>query len=202
MPYPKRLTLRTVGDPILTEKATPVTEFGAALEAVANQMIDLMHKNNGVGLAGPQAGLSLRLFVMDVTPPEDEEGVPPVELSEAEKILLPMMPVTLVNPQIISYGTETNDFEEGCLSYPKTYATVTRPNSLTIHATLLDGREILAECRGFLARVIQHEYDHLDGITFPDRLTPELRDAIQPRINQLIAAKNNKFLTRLLRRKG
>jgi peptide deformylase len=136
-------------DDPLTQKADPVESFDRALHTLAEDMLETMHEYKGVGLAAPQIGLSSRLFVMRAGPEEPE--------------------MCLVNPRIVEQeGREAG--EEGCLSMPEVYAQVPRATYVAVEAQDLDGNDIEIEAEGFLARIIQHEYDHLDGILFPERL--------------------------------
>ena len=137
-------------DEPLTRVAVPVgaEEFGDALIQFANDMLETMDHNEGVGLAAPQVGVSKRIFVL--CEPEGE-------------------PMCFINPELTLSGTREYG-EEGCLSLPKLYAKVPRATSLQVRALDVLGNPVELEADGFLARIIQHEYDHLDGIVFPDRL--------------------------------
>jgi peptide deformylase len=135
-------------DDPLTQKANPVEAFDKKLESLAADMLETMHLKQGVGLAGPQIGLSKRIFVLQE--PEGEEMI-------------------LINPEIITMeGKESA--EEGCLSMPQIYADVPRATRIEVKAQDLTGEWREFEAANFLARIIQHEYDHLDGILFPERL--------------------------------
>jgi len=135
-------------DDPLTQKADPVESFDKKLTTLADDMLETMHASQGVGLAAPQIGLSKRLFVLQE--PEGEEMV-------------------LVNPEILTMeGKEAG--EEGCLSMPAVYADVPRATRIEVKAQDLEGNWTEFEASNFLARIIQHEYDHLDGILFPERL--------------------------------
>jgi peptide deformylase len=149
------LTIRTLGEPILRSKASPVTLFDDDLAQLAADMHETMRAAPGVGLAASQVGRLLRMFVYD-TGDEGESG-------------------TLVNPEIIWASTETVEAEEGCLSLPGTYYPVTRAVAVKVRAQDVTGAPVEREGEGFLARIFQHEIDHLDGILFIDRLAPELR---------------------------
>jgi len=149
------LTIRTLGDPILRSKATPVTAFDDDLAQLASDMHETMRAAPGVGLAASQVGRLVRVFVYD-SGDEGERG-------------------TLVNPEIVWASEETEEAEEGCLSLPGTYYPVTRAIAVKVRAQELSGVPIEKEAEGFLARIFQHEIDHLDGILFIDRLAPELR---------------------------
>jgi len=135
-------------DAPLLDKAEPINEIGPEIAALAEDMIETMHAYEGVGLAGPQIGLSKRIFVMH----------------EPEK-----SPRCLINPEILE--REGEEFgEEGCLSIPRVYAQVPRATRLNVRALDERGKVVEFEAVGFGARIIQHEYDHLEGICFPDRL--------------------------------
>ncbi len=145
-------------DTPLRDKAKPFddTEFGPKLEKLAENMIATMFENDGVGLAGPQIGLSKRIFVL--CEPEGE-------------------PQCFVNPTLSDLDGRENG-EEGCLSMPKIYGQVPRATSLHIEARTPLGDPIAMDAEGFLARIMQHEYDHLDGVMFPDRLDILSREAL------------------------
>lgn len=135
-------------DDPLTKKAAPVTRFGPELEELAANMLETMHAYDGVGLAAPQVGLSQRLFVLQE--PEGEE-------------------MCLVNPEIVKdEGSEEG--EEGCLSMPTIYTMVPRSTRIQVKASDLQGKPLEFEATDFVARIIQHEYDHLEGIMFPQRV--------------------------------
>jgi peptide deformylase len=148
------LTIRTLGDPILRSKAAPVTAFDDELRRLADDMHETM-ESRGVGLAAPQVGRMVRMFVFD-SGEEGERG-------------------TLVNPEIVWMSEETEEAEEGCLSIPGTYYPVTRALAVKVRAHDITGRDVERDAEGFLARIFQHEIDHLDGILFIDRLDPALR---------------------------
>jgi len=147
-----------LGDETLRQKAVPVEEINDEIRALVAEMFITMEKEEGVGLAAPQIGRSIRLFVVKA-----DDGV--------ER--------TFINPQIIETSQETCSFEEGCLSIPKTYEDVIRPERITIQARNEKGRRFTLEADDFLARVIQHEYDHLDGILFIDRIAPDIKEKIE-----------------------
>jgi peptide deformylase len=149
------MTIRTLGDPILRSTASPVTVFDADLRQLASDMHETMRAAPGVGLAATQVGRLLRMFVYD-SGDEGESG-------------------TLVNPQIVWRSDETEEAEEGCLSLPGTYYPVTRAKMVKVRAQDVEGESLEKDAEGFLARIFQHEIDHLDGILFIDRLAPELR---------------------------
>jgi peptide deformylase len=138
--------IRVYGDPVLRLKAKPVTKFSSRLEKLLEQMAVCMYNARGVGLAAPQVGASIRAVVIDVG-----EGL-----------------LTLINPEIISAEGEEVDVE-GCLSLPGLIGDVPRHTKITVHALDISGKELEITGDGLLARALQHELDHLDGILFIDR---------------------------------
>lgn len=177
----KRYVVHTVGDPVLREKAKPVAAVTPEIRQLAASMIESMQAFEGIGLAAPQAGESLRLVVFDV--PLESMGDTP---STGERLLLPKMPLAVVNPEIVASSENLTSHDEGCLSLPDLFAPVVRPASVMFRAQTLDGEWIECECGGLLGRCIQHELDHLDGTLFIDRLTPEAARTVERELKQLI----------------
>ena len=140
---------------------------------------------DGVGLAAPQIGKSIRLIVLGV--PNEQGTVPPTSPGELQ--LLPQMPLALVNPEVTPATENLVCAEEGCLSVPQIYAKVTRPESVMLSAQLLSGHQINVECSGFLARALQHEIDHLNGILFPDIIDKEDLEQIKSSLETLAKKK-------------
>ncbi len=147
-------TIRKYGDPILRKKTEPVTEFDNDLKAVFADMLETMYASNGTGLAASQIGLSKHMLVLDAS-------------TEEQTIIF-----TLANAQVVEHSKEKTEFEEGCLSFPGITEKISRPSSIKVRANDQDGRELLIEASGFLAIVLQHEIDHLNGVVFIDRMTP------------------------------
>ena len=158
-------TIRYYGDPVLRRPARPVTLFDEELARLAEDMIETMHDDEGVGLAAPQVGEPLRLFVASRCR-RNEEG----ELEHLEDHVL-------VNPQIVERsGTQT--VPEGCLSIPGLYVEeLERDLEVRVRYQDLTGKEQELEAEGHFAQVLQHEYDHLEGVLFFDRLPEEERRA-------------------------
>jgi len=173
--------LRTYGDPILRRKAAPVGQITREVADFAAVMMDAMIEYDGVGLAAPQIGRSLRLVVINTALAKPG----PAPLSPGEMLLNPRMPVVLINPEILSAGAETATVEEGCLSLPGIHGDVTRPQTIVQRARLLDGESIELPCAGMLARCAQHEIDHLDGIVFSDRLSDAGFAEVEPALKAL-----------------
>jgi peptide deformylase len=157
------LKVRRYGDPVLRRRAAPVDAVTADVRRLADDMIETMYDEVGIGLAAPQIGVSIRLLVVG-----DEEG-------RGAQVLM--------NPTITTRGG-TVTAEEGCLSLPGVFAQVTRSEWVTLEAQDLEGRPVAITARGLRARVFQHEIDHLDGVLFIDRLEPVVRDRIKRRIKK------------------
>ncbi len=160
--------LRTPGKKI--EKITP------ALRELAEEMITLMRKANGVGLAAQQVGEPIQLFVLEI--PADEKRPSSMNTNGKSVDWLSLMPMTLINPEIeLSKNKEKG--EEGCLSFPDIHGDVIRSSWVTVKATDLEGQPLHFECSGLLARAVQHEFDHLRGVLFIDRLDSAAKMAIR-----------------------
>ncbi len=148
--------IRYLGDEVLRVPGEAVSEFDDDLRALVTDLFETMYHAEGIGLAAPQIGLSLRLCVLDV---QDEEG------SDAGRL-------ALVNPELVRASRQTDKSTEGCLSLPGLEELVTRSARVTVRATDPEGESIEVEADGLLARALQHELDHLDGILFIDRVSP------------------------------
>ncbi|HUF13023.1 MAG TPA: peptide deformylase [Longimicrobiales bacterium] len=145
--------IRLLGDAILRAKAQPVPEVTEELRALLPDMFDTMYAAEGVGLAAPQIGLGIRVIVVD---PHDEATAP----------------FALINPEVVATGAEKEKSEEGCLSIPGIRELVERPTTCVVEGLDLAGEPVHMEAEGFLARILQHEVDHLNGVLFLDHLSP------------------------------
>ena len=148
------LDIITLGDEVLREKCSPVTEFDDALHILIEAMFETLDAAEGIGLAAPQVGVDKRFFIVSLPDGTRRE---------------------FINPEIVGTSVETNPYEEGCLSLPGVYHDVERPSKVIVTARTADGATFRLKTSGLLARVIQHEYDHLDGKLFIDRLSEEER---------------------------
>ena len=157
-------------DPVLDEPCAPVEEFGEDLRQLAADMIATMHDAPGIGLAAPQVGRSERLTVIDLS-----SGSEPDEL------------LVLVNPRVVEREGEVRE-EEGCLSFPDFMLVVPRPERVVVEAQDLDGKPLRIEAEELLARCLEHEIDHLDGVLFLDRVSTLKRDLARRKINKRIRA--------------
>lgn len=155
------LSLRLFGDPVLKTAARPVEEFGDGLRNTAAEMLDIMDASGGVGLAANQVGLSIRLFVYDCNG----------------------MRGHLVNPVWHQVGGDTQTGVEGCLSVPGVSGTITRAAKVLATGHDVQGRPVTIAASGLLARCIQHETDHLDGVMFMQRMEREERKAAMAAIH-------------------
>jgi len=144
-------------DPRLRQKAKKVKNFGPELKKLAADMLETMRESNGVGLAGPQIGVMQRIFVAEI--PEDEED------PDSGKSFV------IINPEITKRSEKREEGQEGCLSIPGWYGMVNRHVGIEIKTRTLKGKTIKLRPTGFLARIFQHENDHLDGILFVDHIS-------------------------------
>ena len=179
MDYSK-LEITYIGSEILSSKSSEISEISNDVKIFAKNMIDMMYKYNGVGLAAPQVGINEKLVVIDIKDYASESMNTPGEI-----LLMPQMPIVLINPQITAFSKDTSVMDEGCLSIPEIYAPVERPVDVNLSAELLSGEKINVHCGGFLARVLQHEIDHLDGVLFVDRVAECDRKRVNSKIKKL-----------------
>ena len=177
------LPILQYGDPILRTKGNRIEEIDDRIRELAANMIETMHAAHGVGLAAQQIGEALQLTVLDISAVEDR---PSTLILDGKEITDPRtaMPLVLINPEIELRG-ETEVGVEGCLSFPEMTADIDRAHSVTVRAQNLEGEPIEIEANGFLARAIQHEHDHLDGILFIDRMSSAAKAALSSRLKRL-----------------
>ena len=155
--------VREDGDEILRKKSKVVEEVNDKIRQILDDMVETMHKYNGVGLAAPQIGLLKRLIVIDLY---DDKGS-----------------IKLVNPEIIKEKGE-QEVEEGCLSFPNKYGKIVRPAQVTVLALDENGKEVKINAKGLLAQALSHEIDHLNGILFVDKVIPGTLETIEPEKNK------------------
>lgn len=166
------------GDSVLRKKAVPVVQVTPELLRLAQDMVSTMHKAKGVGLAAEQVGRLESLCVIDV-PLECEDDDSTKEFNSRVE-----MPLVMFNPQILSLTGE-QDGKEGCLSFPNMGAPLKRAAEVTVQYMDLNGIPQIVTVRGFLARAVQHETDHLQGILYVDRLLPDDRAKIEKKMDSL-----------------
>ena len=176
------LPILEYGDPILRAKGKPIESIDDRIRELAAHMIETMHAANGVGLAAQQVGEALQLTVLDVSLVEDRPST--LKLDGKEVDPKSAMPLVLINPEIELRG-ETEVGVEGCLSFPEITGDIERAKSVIVRAQTLEGGIIEIEASGFLARAIQHEGDHLNGILFIDRMRSAAKAALSSRLRRL-----------------
>ena len=166
-----KLTVIQASSPILHEKAATITKITPEIIALAKNMVETMYAHNGVGLAAPQVGQLIRMITFDPTPERDYPGV-------------------LINPEILSHSKDTVEKIEGCLSCKGFEGWVTRYEKVTVKGLSLTGKVIKLKADGLLARIFQHEIDHLEGIVITDKaraITPEEQAELDKDDEEIIA---------------
>ena len=149
-----QLEIYKMGDQVLRQNAKRISKVDNSIRKLTKEMLQSMYAAKGIGLAAPQIGINKELLVIDVN----------FEDSAAD-------PLILINPEITDYGTTLNSYEEGCLSIPGVYLNVVRPSTIKLRFRDEMGRPRKMKADGLLARCIQHEMDHLNGVLFVDRVT-------------------------------
>jgi len=176
------LPILEYGDPILRAKGKAIENIDDRIRELAANMVETMHAANGVGLAAQQVGEALQLTVLDVSLVEDRPST--LKLDGKDVDPRTAMPLVLINPEIELRG-ETELAVEGCLSFPEITGDIERANSVIVRGQTLEGDTIEIEASGFLARAIQHEGDHLNGILFIDRMNSAAKAALSSRLKRL-----------------
>jgi peptide deformylase len=176
------LQILEYGDPILRAKGKPIEDIDDRIRELAANMIETMHAANGVGLAAQQVGEPLQLTVLDVSLAEDRPSALKLDGKEIDPTTA--MPLVLINPEVDLAG-ENELGIEGCLSFPEITGNIERAKSVIVRAQTLEGGTIDIEATGFLARAIQHEGDHLNGILFIDRMNSAAKAALSSRLKRL-----------------
>ena len=176
------LSISQYGDPILRAKGKQIEKIDDYIRALAANMIETMHAANGIGLAAQQVGEALQLTVLDVSQIEDRPSTLKVNGKDVDPTA--SMPLVLINPEI-ELGGETEIGTEGCLSFPEITGQIERAGSTTACAQNLEGDKIEIVASGLLARAIQHEVDHLNGILFIDRMNSAAKAALSSRLKRL-----------------
>ena len=154
--------IRLNGDEILRKKAREVEQVDDKIKELLQDMLETMHKYNGVGLAGPQVGILKRVIVIDLYDGEE--------------------PLLLVNPKIIKTKGK-QEVDEGCLSFPNEYAKIIRPKEVVVEALNENGEKVKIVAKDLLAQALSHEIDHLDGILFVDNMIPGTLQYVEPEEN-------------------
>ena len=177
-----KLSVRQYGDPALRAKGKRVEKIDDRIRELVQNMIETMHAANGVGLAAQQVGEALQLTVLDVSQVEDRPST--MKLNGHDVDPKTAMPIVLINPEI-TLADETETGTEGCLSFPEINGEIERAKSIVTCAETPEGNKIEIEASGLLARAIQHEVDHLNGILFIDRMSSAAKAALASRLKRL-----------------
>jgi peptide deformylase len=173
------------GHPVLRKKGARIESITPEIKQLVSDMLETMHTRNGVGLAAQQIGKALQLTVIDVR--EVKERPSWLELDGKPAEVNDFMPLVLINPEIEPLG-EPVAGGEGCLSFPEIFGEITRPESVHVKALNEKGKPVEFRGGGLLARVVQHEVDHLNGILFIDRMNKATKEELRPQLNALQAA--------------
>jgi len=181
---PKTLEVVKYGHPVLRQKGARVEKITPEIKALAAAMLETMHANKGIGLAAQQVGQALQLTVLDLRGVTDRPSTLKLDGKEADPAAI--MPLVLINPAIQPAGQPATA-SEGCLSFPEIYGEIERPSMTEVRATDLQGQAIEFSCGGLLARAIQHEHDHLNGILFIDRMKRDVKAELKPKLDELQA---------------
>jgi peptide deformylase len=171
------------GHPVLRQKCRPVEEVDAETRKLADDMLETMDDANGVGLAAPQVARDIRLAVIDVS--HDPECVSYLKVNGEDADLASIMPLVFINPEL-EFGKDHEFDLEGCLSIQEIRAEVRRPADVRATLPQLDGSVLVVETDGLLARALQHEIDHLNGILFTDRLNAASKVSVKNRLKRLL----------------
>jgi peptide deformylase len=171
------------GDPVLRAKGKPADPADRRIAVLAEEMIETMYAAHGLGLAAQQVGLPLQLTVIDVAQVQQDR---PSTMSVGGALvdLQDWMPLILLNPRL-ELGAERVSGSEGCLSFPEIHGDVPRASAIKVRAQKLDGSELIFEATGMLARALQHEVDHLQGVLFIDRMNSAAKASLSGRLKRL-----------------
>jgi peptide deformylase len=172
------------GHPVLRQKGVRIEKVAPEIKKLMADLIETMHANHGIGLAAQQIGRALQLTVIDVREAKDRPSW--LELDGQPADVNKFMPMVLINPEL-KPGGETVTGGEGCLSFPEIYAEITRPELVDVKALNQKGEPVEFRCGGLLARAIQHETDHLNGILFIDRMSRKTKEELRPELDALQA---------------
>jgi peptide deformylase len=173
------------GHPTLRQKGARIETITPEIKKLIADMFETMREKSGVGLAAQQVGRALQLTVIDVREAKDRPST--LELKGKPADVNEFMPLVLINPEIKPVGGPVPG-AEGCLSFPEIYAEITRPESVDVKALNEKGKPVEFHCAGLLARAVQHEADHLNGILFIDRMEREKKEEFREELDALQAA--------------
>jgi peptide deformylase len=173
------------GNPVLRQKGAKIGGITPEIKKLVADMFETMEANHGVGLAAQQIGRALQLTVIDVRAAQKDRPST-LELDGKPADISEIMPLVLINP-VVTPVAEKAEGSEGCLSFPEIFGEINRPESVEVTALNEKGKPISFRCGGLLARAVQHEADHLNGILFIDRMDKKVKAEIQPELDELQA---------------
>lgn len=186
------LPIVVYGDPVLRKVAEDIDKDYAGLDQLIKDMFETMYAASGVGLAAPQIGKAIRLFVIDTEPfvaDEDDEDYEEDEFTPEERKQLKAFKKVFINARVIDEQGEPWKFREGCLSIPKIREEVLRKDTVTIEYYDQNFKKHTETYNGLIARVIQHEYDHIQGVLFTDKISPFIRKLISGKLTDISKGK-------------
>lgn len=178
------LPIVAYGDPVLKKKAAPITEDYPKLPELIENMFETMYGANGLGLAAPQVGLSIRMFLVDTSPFASDK-----EFTDEERAMYKDFKKVFINAEIIAREGDEWPFNEGCLSIPGITEDVFRESTITMRYQDENFKEYTETFDGIIARVIQHEYDHIEGILFVDKLSSLKKRILKGRLANISKGK-------------
>jgi peptide deformylase len=179
------------GHPVLRKKGARIERITPELTTLIEEMFDTMHAAAGIGLAAQQVGQALQLTVLDVSAVVDRPST--LEINGQPVNVADHMPMVLINPVVTPVGDRKLAGPEGCLSFPEIFEEITRPEIVDVTALDRHGREFQFRAGGLLARAVQHEVDHLNGILFIDRMATKAKQALKPELDELQAETKRKL---------
>jgi peptide deformylase len=172
------------GHPALRQRGAPVEQVTPEIERLVQDMLETMYAAKGIGLAAQQVGRALQVMVIDVREVTDRPST--LELDGKPADVRTFMPLGLINPQVKPLGAVCEG-AEGCLSFPELFSDVPRPEQADVTALNAKGQRVQFRCGGLLSRAIQHEYDHLQGVLFIDRMSLRNKEKLKPELDALVA---------------
>jgi peptide deformylase len=178
------LTVVKYGTPVLRQKGARIETITPAIKKLAADMMETMYSYKGVGLAAQQVAVAIQMTVIDVRGVTDRPSS--LELNGQAADVSGFMPLVLINPLVKPVGQPATG-PEGCLSFPEIYADISRPDTVDVKALNLEGKPVEFRCGGMLARVVQHELDHLQGILFIDRMDRKTKEELRPELETMMA---------------
>lgn len=180
------LPITAYGDPVLRRVGKDISKDYPNLDTLIENMFETMYNAYGIGLAAPQVGLAIRLFIIDTSPFAEDE-----DLSDQQRAFLAGLKKVFINPKIIQETGEQWSFNEGCLSIPEVREDVSRCERIKIEYLDADFNKVVEEYDGLAARVIQHEYDHIEGILFTDKLSSLKKRLLKGKLGNISKGKIN-----------